>query len=648
MSFTIGSVVFNVALALTLLLLPGLAVLRVVERRLRSLSLLSRLTIAPGITVAVTALLFVWCDLCRIRPGPALPWLMLAGSVFILIFVRQGRFWWPRHRITALQLRRIPATEWLAAAALVGIFLILFVVRFRATWGWCVPPGVDTAQHTVITQLLIQHNGLYKSWAPYADAEAFTYHFGFHALAAIFAWLSGADAATSVFIMSRVFGAVAAASLFAVVRLWMRNVWGGVFAVVLWLVYSNFLFYFDVNGRWTLLAGLTTLSTGLVLLSHYLRPGRLSKSTGLGSVCALVAGGIIVVQYKSALIFAVLAGILFLSRGVTELFRDRPGRFRRIWQISYRTIAIAALAFLLAAPRLTTIMEARVGRAFKRIVMEAPAASTSKFDKPTLGATGIVQRASETHRKAAVALLAIAGVILVAIRRRPALWFVIGWVVVTLIMNPALIGNARTGVIDETHWLYAVETALAVMAGLTIGLIWELLPKTRSMWWDAVVMVAAVIITVRTTVGLRAVPDLCRYVMPEDLRLFDWIRQNIPREQLIAGRGFFDHGEVLGRDALIWLPYFTSHRTNVTYLAAALDKGPPDQRHQLRDFQRHLYQRDMSTPESAKWLQEQGFGWFYVGTLEQDKDTNLPDQLARNPGLEVARSEGPARLYHVK
>ena len=133
-----------------------------------------------------------------------------------------------------------------------------------------------------------------------------------------------------------------------------------------------------------------------------------------------------------------------------------------------------------------------------------------------------------------------------------------------------------------------------------------------------------------------------------EILLFDWIRQNIPREQLIAGRGFFDHGEVLGRDALIWLPYFTSHRTNVTYLAAALDKGPPDQRHQLRDFQRHLYQRDMSTPESAKWLQEQGFGWFYVGTLEQDKDTNLPDQLARNPGLEVARSEGPARLYHVK
>lgn len=643
-----GDILFYLVPGFLLIVLPGLAVLRLVAGQLPSVSLLSRITIAPGITIAVIALSFVWCDLCHLHPGPALPWILLIGAVLILVFVRQNRVSFPRRKDVVASLKKTALSEWLAAAALVGVLTILLVVRLRSTWDWCVPPGIDTAQHTVITQLLIEHNGLFKSWAPYADAEAFTYHFGFHAVAATFAWLSGLDGATSVLIMSRVLDVVAAASLFAVVQLWSRSNWGGVFAVVSWLIYSSFLLSFDITGRSTLLAGLTTLSTGLVLLSHYLQPEGLSKSVGLGSVCALVAGGIIVVQYKSALIFAVLAGILFISRGVTEIFRDQPGRLDRLLQISYRTIAIATLAFLLAAPRLATVMEARVGRMFKRIVIEAPAASMSKYDKPTLDATGIVQRLTDTHRKAAVLLLAVTGAILAAIRRRRALWFVIGWIIVTLVMNPALIGNPRAGVIDETHWLYAVETALAVMAGLTIGLICEFVPKRKSRWLDTALAFAAVIIMARATVGLTPVPDLCRYVMPEDVRVLNWIRQNVPGDRLIAGRGFFNHGEILGRDALVWLPYFTSHWTNASYLAAALDNGPWDERQKARDFTVELYKRDMSTPESAKWLQEQGFDWFYVGALEQDKDANLLDQLARNPGLEVARSEGLARLYHVK
>ena len=37
-------------------------------------------------------------------------------------------------------------------------------------------------------------------------------------------------------------------------------------------------------------------------------------------------------------------------------------------------------------------------------------------------------------------------------------------------------------------------------------------------------------------------------------------------------------------------------------------------------------------------MREQGFRWFYVGAIEPEKDVQLLDQLARNPGLEVMRS----------
>ncbi len=205
----------------------------------------------------------------------------------------------------------------LLAAALIVTLTSLLVVRFHATWGWCVPPGFDTAQHTMIVQLLLDHHGLFKSWAPYNDAETFTYHFGFHAVTALFAWMSGLDAATSVSIMARVLGAAAAAALFALVRLWTRSAWGGVFAVVFWLLYTRDLYPFDYNGRSTLLAGLTVLAGALVLLSSYLCPGP-AKKAPLGLLCAVSAGGLVLAQYKSAIIFVILTATLLCSRCVAE------------------------------------------------------------------------------------------------------------------------------------------------------------------------------------------------------------------------------------------------------------------------------------------------------------------------------------------
>lgn len=633
-----SSVIFNVLLAAALLILPGLALLRLTVPH-RLLGLLSRLVIAPGITIAVTVLVFVWCDLCGLKPGPYLPWVFLVCSVAALAFVRP-RFGW--------NWRRVSPSQWLAGSALLLTITIFLVVRFRAIWGWCVPPGIDTEQHTMIVRLLIEHHGLFQSWMPYSDAETFTYHFGVHAITAAFGWLSRLDAFGSVFIMTQVIAAAAAASLFALVRLWTGSPWGGVFAVVFWELYSDYLLSFEILGRWTLLAGLAALTSGLVLLSVYLRPGRLSQRWPLGLLSALTVGGIVLTQYKSAIIFAVLVATLFFGRCLFEIFRKHRQRSQRILQLSCRVLTVAALAFLLAAPRLHTTMQARAGRYLKRIVLEAPPASADQFDRPTLTAGAILKSGFETRRKALVFSLALAALLIIAGRRREALWFPIGWIVVTLAMNPSLIGSARLGLIDETHWRLAVGSAIAVMAGLTLGVACAPLRNTRSMLWNAVPFIAVAALSLRGATGLPRLPDLCRYVLPEDLRLMKWIAANVPDDEMIAGRGFLEHGEVLGRDAMMWLPQFTKHRTNHTNLAAGLEKGPVELRQKLRNFTRELYARDMSTLESARWMQDQGFGWFYVGPIEPHQDVKLVEQLAINLGLDVAHAEGGARLFHVR
>jgi uncharacterized protein DUF6541 len=494
----------------------------------------------------------------------------------------------------------------------------------------------------------MEHGGLFTSWAPYSDAETFTYHFGFHAITATFGWLTGLPAWSSVFIMGRVIGAATAASLFALVRLWTRSPWGGVFAAACWLVSSSYLYPFETMGRWTLLAGLACLTSNLVLFSSYLRTRSIRDRVWFGATCGVTAAGLVLTQYKSAIICAALCLTLITARCLTRLLNRRAGKGPDLLSILLRAAAVAGIALLLAGPRLNTVMHARSGRYLKRIVIEAPAAASNQYDQPTLSGAEILQSGFGTPRKATVSALALFGAALALLWRRRAVWFFAGWILITLLMNPRLVGSSRLGIIDQAHWSLAVEFAVAAMAGLTIGIFAEFRSRKH---WAAQTIVPVALLAALIILSARNLPpvfDSVRYVLRDDLRLMEWIAHDVPAGEMIAGRGYFDHGEVLGRDAMMWLPHFTRHRTNHTNLAAGLERGPAELRARLRDFTTHLYARDMSTPESARWMEEQGFRWFYVGTLELNQDVTLLDQLARNPGLEVARTEGPARIYRIR
>jgi hypothetical protein len=647
MSLDAASLIVGVVLGLALLLSPGMALLQICLPR-SALRLVSRLALAPGITIAVCVLLFTWADIFSVRLGPVVSWLLVLSSLFVLLFPRGNR----RLRFrTFLRSRGFRRDNTFAAAALTGMLIALLVVRFSAIWGWSVPPGYDTAQHTIIVQLLLDHHGLFKSWVPYNDAQTFTYHFGFHAITALFAWISGLDAATSVLIMTRLLGAAAAAVLFALVRLWTRSLWGGVFAALFWLLYSRNLYNFDYEGRWPLLTGLVVLGSALVLLSLYLRPDA-PRRLPLALICAVTIGGLALSQYKTAIIFVILATALVCSRSAAAIASDHP--IRRLVQITWRALAIALLALLLAAPRIHSVMEGKAGRHLKRRILESAAINSTPFDQPTLKGLGILRPEFANPRNAVLSTLALVAVLAVMLRRREALWFVIGWGVVAVAMKPGLIGLDRVGLIDESHWNYAVQTAFAALAGLGMGLICEMVGRRRSVAWNSLLLMSVVALVLWEVARQSPLPEACRYVLPDDVRLMTWIAQNVPEGERIAGRALLSRGEPLGLDATTWLPYFTQHQTNQTNLAAAMEQGMPGERDAARNFTRALVMRDMSVPESAHWMREQGFSWFYAGAMHPaarmwapEWEQTLLQQIAANPGLELIRAEGAARLYHV-
>ena len=82
------------------------------------------------------------------------------------------------------------ATLLLADLTLLGILVLIAGTRFWAVRRLAAPMWGDAYQHTMIAQLLVDHGGLFNSWAPYASLQSFTYHFGFHSAVAVFHWVT--------------------------------------------------------------------------------------------------------------------------------------------------------------------------------------------------------------------------------------------------------------------------------------------------------------------------------------------------------------------------------------------------------------------------------------------------------------------------
>ncbi len=117
----------------------------------------------------------------------------------------------------------------------------------------------DSYQHSVITQLIVDHGGLFTSWQPYAELESFTYHFGFHSLSAVYHWITGLPAHLSVMWVGQILNAFAVICLYPLALRMNRNPWSGVAAVFFAALLSAMPMFYVNWGRYTQLTGLVIL-----------------------------------------------------------------------------------------------------------------------------------------------------------------------------------------------------------------------------------------------------------------------------------------------------------------------------------------------------------------------------------------------------
>lgn len=307
---------------------------------------ISRLADAVGISVGLTALTALAGFYLRISFSRSILATLygIAGIVFIGGLVRQ------------LILRKFSLPGW---KRLLGLLLGITVLAGLVLWRLyqartlVLPAWVDSVHHTLVVRLILEGGGLPATLEPYLPA-VFSYHYGFHVLAALFSAVTASEPAAVVLWFGQVLNALVALSVF---RLAME-IWADWRRAVLAALLVGFGLqmpaYYLTWGRYTLLTGLLVLPLAMTALLRVARQPADRSSTARAIILTAATA---LSHYTALLLLGIFTLVLLGWRlwfsGRAEEPVEAPSRRTA----AGRTALAAAGGVLLASPWLFRVLQ---------------------------------------------------------------------------------------------------------------------------------------------------------------------------------------------------------------------------------------------------------------------------------------------------
>jgi hypothetical protein len=226
------------------------------------------------------------------------------------------------------------------------LWLIASVARLAPVRALALPAWVDGVHHTYLADLLAAGGRVPSDFGPLLPFGPFSYHFGFHALAASLTILSdgGVAAPDAVLVAGQLLGACVAPAAYLLARLYGGSARAGLVAGTVAALVSVLPAYYVSWSRFTQLAGLVALPAFAYLVQ------RARDRPAIGIAAGAAGAGLLLVHPR----VAVMAALLVAAEQIVA---------RRGW----RGIVVAAATGLVLAgpwlPRLTGSLVPRLGAA---------------------------------------------------------------------------------------------------------------------------------------------------------------------------------------------------------------------------------------------------------------------------------------------
>jgi len=618
------------ALPLWLILFgPGLLLLNVLARRADWLMPAgARWGLALALSLSVLPLGWLWLTVSGSRWTPALAWAVYAA---VGIWNVRGWFLQWRARRGAWTRPALTPEVWLAL-----IVLATLVTRLCAARDLAFPAWVDSSHHYLIAELMAQSGQVPASYRPLLPADQFTYHFGFHALAATAQWLTSLSLVDTFLLVGQLLQGLMPLSVYAAAVLFTGRRGAGLWAAFIVGLVSFFPGYYLTWGRYTQLTGLLVLGPALGLVWRMVAP---SPRQGQG-----------VAPLRPALGLAFGVGVLLAG---VELDHYRVLAFSSVFVLAalaagarggWKRVGVAALvAGVLTAPWLARLT---IQAALPLLASPARAASPSNYNQfPWFYFQGALERGWFG--------VAVAAAVWGMVRKKRAMWALAGWAVVA---SALLNIGPGTWIVNNNSWAISLFLPGALAAGWGARTWWA----TAKVWarrgafgarrlaglgMAALLAGAAAYAAVQ---GARAqigvVNATTVLATAADRAALSWLEQNTPPEAVFAINGWLWQNNVwAGSDGGAWILPLAARRTTLPpvdypYMS---DGGAA-----VASFNARAEKiTDWTAPEARALLHDAGVTYIFIG----ERGGYLkPEQFADKPGYQLVYSNGADWVFELK
>ncbi len=593
---------------------------------------------AFGLSLAMLPLAWLWATRLGLRLGPvttSLFYLLVGGAALWpprSLLARRGqrkRGGWRGWRALRVHCPTFRPTLSAHAGLMALILLASILIRLLAIRDLAFPQWVDSPHHYAIARLLVSTGQAPDNYGPLYPIEGFLYHFGYHALAVTFHWLTTLPLVETLLFLGQVLNGLMPLAAYTLAAALTGRPRAGLVAAFFCGFVSFFPGYYLAWGRYTQLTGLLVLAPAMVGLWQLAGGPAQGKSerwrTAL--MVGLLLAGLLLAHYR------------VLAFGVTFAWAAMPAGRRGGWR---RLARAGALAVLLSFPWLI-----RLGGQAIRLVLDMPdqlAASTGYNAFPLEYFRGSLERGWI----AAAALLGLWGLA----RRERTVWLIAGWIALTF----ALLNiGPGTWVVNNNAWAISLFLPGAALLGWGVDQ-WfseaEGLTRAGAHWArrlsQAVMQSAA--LGMLAYAGARGLPAQAGIVnaatvlaTEADAPALQWIAQHTPEDAMFLVNSWrWQAGLWASSDAGYWIWPLTGRRTTMPTLDYAFDRAWLAE---VNAFNERIARvTDFSSPQTVAQLRAAGVTHLFIGA----KGGNLkPEMFVDAPHYELLYTNGAAWVFEL-
>jgi len=587
-----------------LFIIPGWALFSLLCSQWSNKGWIEKIGLAAGLSLAIYPIIILWTNLFGLRPGAFYAWLPpLLGA---LVIIWQNRTWFINPKFPEFPNLSIVDVTFILISGLI------FAIRFWAIRNLPAPMWGDAFQHTVISQLIVDNNGLFNSWQPYADITSFTYHFGFHSLVTALHWISGLSLPQATLWTGQLLNGLAILSLVPLVMKINSNKWGNVLTITLVGLFFQMPMSYLNWGRYTQLAGQIIIIACVVLAWETIENANKKWQTIL--LNCLVMAGLALTHYR-VLVFTICFYLVFL------LFHLKSKLITKIILIAI----IGAGSLIIFSPWLSHVFIGKI-----------PAIFALKFSQPA-NQIASTSAASDSIGDIYAYLPQIIWILLLlaflwGLWRRNKSIILIGvwWLAVLLAANPQWLGLPGAGALTNFAVFIAAYLPAGVILGGIFGIFMDSIPQyfsenyRQQQWFLRYHIPSCLLALIFLISGgyfgrqsLKLIhPDVYALITYPDIKAMQWIKQNTPTDAKFLVNSFLAYSDTtsVGSDGGWWLQYLTlrpSTQPPINY--GSETNSDPDFAARIKNLTTTIIENGVTSSESWNLLMQNDVTHVYIG-----------------------------------